>query len=150
MPTESTFLHISVILYLRFRDIACIELVQQIVEAHPHLSGWEPKKLAIYEKSWQPGKTSRGLRSLSVSSVLSSYFLPSLTSRTHKFQNTKSFCICYYLARLRRLNDFDCPLLLAQHWQVDDTNLDASSCAKTLILQESQNGDIPVKYIAGL
>ncbi|EFX69209.1 hypothetical protein DAPPUDRAFT_113881 [Daphnia pulex] len=87
------------------RDIACIELVQQIVEAHPHLSGWEPKKLAIYEKSWQPGKTSR--------------------------------------ARLRRLNDFDCPLLLAQHWQADDTNLDASSCAKTLILQESQNGDIP-------
>jgi hypothetical protein len=80
------------------------------------------------------------------------FYLPSLKrvglDRT-KFQNTKSCCICYYLARLRRLNDFDCPLLLAQHWQADDTNLDASSCAKTLILQESQNGDIPVKYHCG-
>ncbi|XP_032796041.2 uncharacterized protein LOC116932358 [Daphnia magna] len=87
------------------RDIACIELVQQLVEVHPLLSDWEARKLAIYEKIWQPGKTSR--------------------------------------ARLRRLNDFDCPLLLAQKWQSDDTNPDAPKCAKTLILQEIQNGDIP-------
>lgn len=66
-------------------------------------------------------------------------------------------------ARLRRLNDFDCPLVLAQQWAaaagVDapatsitnegcPAGADPSGYAKTLVLQESQNGDIPVSLIS--
>ena len=46
------------------------------------------------------------------------------------------------VARLRRLNDNECPLILANQWLQETQDL--SGCARTLVLQESQNGDIPV------
>ena len=46
------------------------------------------------------------------------------------------------VARLRRLNDTECPLILANQW-LQETE-DSLGCAKTLVLQESQNGEIPV------
>ena len=44
-------------------------------------------------------------------------------------------------ARLRRLNDTESPLILARQW------MDAkdSQYAKTLVFQQVQNGDIPVR-----
>jgi hypothetical protein len=85
------------------RQTTCSELIRVILECHPFLLNYEANKLALYEKSWRPGNTSR--------------------------------------ARLRRLNDTECPLILANQW-LEETD-DASGCAKTLVLQESQNGDIP-------
>lgn len=85
------------------RETTCHELIQVIIECHPFLLQYESNKLALYEKCWRSGKTSR--------------------------------------ARLRRLNDTECPLILANQW-LQETE-DSSGCAKTLVLQESQNGEIP-------
>lgn len=43
-----------------YRETSSIDLIRQIVQFHPQLVGYEANKLAIYEKSWHPGKTSRG------------------------------------------------------------------------------------------
>jgi len=85
------------------RETTCSELIQVIIECHPFLLQYEANKLALYEKCWRSGKTSR--------------------------------------ARLRRLNDNECPLILANQWLQETQDL--SGCARTLVLQESQNGDIP-------
>jgi len=86
------------------RETTCHELIQVIIACHAFLLEYEANKLALYEKCWRPGKTSR--------------------------------------ARLRRLNDTECPLILANQW-LEETDQVSSDCARTLVLQESQNGDIP-------
>ena len=47
-----------------------------------------------------------------------------------------------FAARLRRLNDTECPFILAKQWV--NVSQEESACAKSLVFQESQNGDIPV------
>jgi len=42
------------------RETTCHELIQVIIECHPFLLQYEANKLALYEKCWRSGKTSRG------------------------------------------------------------------------------------------
>ena len=47
-----------------YRETASIDLIRQIVQFHPQLVDYEANKLAIFEKIWHPGKTSRGMYSI--------------------------------------------------------------------------------------